>query len=177
MTLSPPVVWRLNIPSWPPGSKPVRGTTISDNQHSPPRLSLSVSFCLCLSPLSPCGLGQEGVGWGRGSELSCRLAVPRLQRSRAVGAVAVILWEHKICTRTKLGQWFCDAERPGGAGKLTFLTSYLMASLIRLRLGRWWSDKTWKFTSPFKIASTSSVSRHRSSTPTTKSLHCIDNFL
>ena len=60
-----------------------------------------------------------------------------------------------------------EVGRPGEVGKLTFLTSYLMASLIRLRLGRWWSDQTWKFTSPFKIASTSSVSRHRSSTPTT----------
>lgn len=61
--------------------------------------------------------------------------------------------------------------------ELTFLTSYLIASLILLRLGRWCSGHKWMFTSPFRIASTSSVSLHRSSTPTTKSLHCIDNFL
>lgn len=60
--------------------------------------------------------------------------------------------------------------------KLTFLTSYLMASLTRLRQGRWCSEGGFWSTSPFRMASTSSVSRHRSSTPTTKSLHCMDSF-
>ena len=59
----------------------------------------------------------------------------------------------------------------------TFLTSYLMANLTRLSPGRLGSSgRAWS-TSPFKMASTSSVSLHKSRTPTTKSLHCIDSFL
>lgn len=71
----------------------------------------------------------------------------------------------------------CEDIFPRGPKEeLTFLTSYLIASLILLRLGLWCSGHKWMLTSPFRIASTSSVSLHRSSTPTTKSLHCMDNF-
>ena len=65
---------------------------------------------------------------------------------------------------------------PGGGGR-TFLTSYLMANLTRSRQGRLWSLGGALSTSPFKMASTSSVALHWSNTPTTKSLHCMDNFL
>lgn len=72
----------------------------------------------------------------------------------------------------------CGSQRAGREQPLTFLTSYLMASLTRLReaLCLCVSADSADSRSPFRMASTSSESRHRSSTPTTKSLHCMDSF-
>lgn len=58
----------------------------------------------------------------------------------------------------------------------TFFSSYFIASFKRKRLGRPGSSKV-SSSSPFRMASTSSVLRHRSRSPTTKSLHCIESFL
>lgn len=73
--------------------------------------------------------------------------------------------------------WVSTCNKETGKSILTFLTSYLMDSLILLKLGRGCSGHVCTLASPFRIASTSSVSLQRSRTPTTKSLHCIDNFL